>query len=251
MAKKGWISVHRCITDNFIWQEKPFDKARAWIDLLLMANHTSKKIILGNQVIDVNPGEIITSELKLMERWGWGKSKLRAFLNILENEQMLVKKSDNKKTTLTIVNWLDYQDLETANRPQTDFKQTSSVQQTDTNNNVNNYKQCKTKRKNIKKEDRSLQDLILDWTKNPDLIKAFSDFAEMRASIKKPLTNNAAVLVMKKLDSWYKTIEDGINEKNKIKTLENSTLNSWQGVFELKPEQREKTQEEVFKGAMI
>lgn len=86
MAKKGWISVHRCITDNWIWQEKPFDKARAWIDLLLMANHTSKKIILGNQVIDVNPGEIITSELKLMERWGWGKSKLRAFLNILENE---------------------------------------------------------------------------------------------------------------------------------------------------------------------
>lgn len=112
-------------------------------------------------------------------------------------------------------------------------------------------KELKEKVKKEKPTKSALDDLLKNWTENAGLIKAFKDFAEMRKSIKKPLTDSAACLVMKKLDSWYCTQEVDVNDANKIKTLESSTLNSWQGVFELKPEQREKTQEEIFKGAMI
>lgn len=112
-------------------------------------------------------------------------------------------------------------------------------------------KELKEKVKKEKPTKAALDDLLKNWTENAGLIKAFKDFAEMRKSIKKPLTDSAACLVMKKLDSWYCTQEVDVNDANKIKTLESSTLNSWQGVFELKPEQREKTQEEIFKGAMI
>lgn len=112
-------------------------------------------------------------------------------------------------------------------------------------------KELKEKVKKEKPTKSALDDLLKNWTENAGLIKAFKDFAEMRKSIKKPLTDSAACLVMKKLDSWHCTQEVDVNDANKIKTLESSTLNSWQGVFELKPEQREKTQEEIFKGAMI
>jgi predicted phage replisome organizer len=112
-------------------------------------------------------------------------------------------------------------------------------------------KELKEKVKKEKPTKSALDDLLKNWTENAGLIKAFKDFAEMRKSIKKPLTDSGACLVMKKLDSWYCTQEVDVNDANKIKTLESSTLNSWQGVFELKPEQREKTQEEIFKGAMI
>lgn len=112
-------------------------------------------------------------------------------------------------------------------------------------------KELKEKVKKEKPTKAALDDLLKNWTENAGLIKAFKDFAEMRKSIKKPLTDSAACLVMKKLDSWYCTRAVDVNDANKIKTLESSTLNSWQGVFELKPEQREKTQEEIFKGAMI
>lgn len=111
--------------------------------------------------------------------------------------------------------------------------------------------ELKEKVKKEKPTKSALDDLLKNWTENAGLIKAFKDFAEMRKSIKKPLTDSAACLVMKKLDSWYCTRAVDVNDANKIKTLESSTLNSWQGVFELKPEQREKTQEEIFKGAMI
>lgn len=112
-------------------------------------------------------------------------------------------------------------------------------------------KELKEKVKKEKPTKSALDDLLKNWTENAGLIKAFKDFSEMRKSIKKPLTDSGACLVMKKLDSWYCTQEVDVNDANKIKTLESSTLNSWQGVFELKPEQREKTQEEIFKGAMI
>ena len=66
---KGWICLYRSILDCEIWEEKPFDKTHAWIDLLLRANHSDKKILLGNVMIPVKRGELITSEKKLMDRW--------------------------------------------------------------------------------------------------------------------------------------------------------------------------------------
>jgi DNA replication protein DnaD len=100
--------------DHWLWQNGQFDKRSAWIDLILNANHMDKKFLLGNQLIYAKRGDLITSEQKLMARWGWSKNKLRSFLSLLEAEQMIVKKSDNKKTTITIVNYCKYQNKPTA-----------------------------------------------------------------------------------------------------------------------------------------
>ena len=42
--QQGWISIHRKIRECFIWNEEPYDKAHAWIDLLLRANHDDKMV---------------------------------------------------------------------------------------------------------------------------------------------------------------------------------------------------------------
>lgn len=141
-VNKGWISLYRSIQDHWLWQEKPFNKAQAWLDLLLSANHEEKKIVLGNELILVKRGSFITSELKLMGRWGWGKEKTRKFLKLLQDDGMIVKISDHKKTTINIVNYNDYQQSldckQTANRPRTDHEQTETRPRADTNNNDNN-----------------------------------------------------------------------------------------------------------------
>ena len=31
----GWIKVSRAIQEHWVWDEKPFSKGQAWIDLLL------------------------------------------------------------------------------------------------------------------------------------------------------------------------------------------------------------------------
>lgn len=140
----GWIKLHRKVKDNWLFQEKRvFSKFEAWIDLLMRANHKDNKIVLGNELIDVAKGQFITSEIKLMESWRWGKSKTRNFLELLEKDGMIIKKSDRKKTTITICNYSIYHDNENENRPQADRKQTATRPLSDTDKNVKNEKNDK------------------------------------------------------------------------------------------------------------
>lgn len=67
---------------------------------------------------------------------------------------------------------------------------------------------------------------------NPLLQEAFDGFAEMRMAIKKPLTERAADMIISKLDK----LSDSVNAKDryKIECLNQSVLNNWQGLFEVK-----------------
>ena len=134
----GWICLSRDILDSWLWNDKPFSKAQAWIDLLLLANFETRRVVLGNELIEVERGSFITSEVKLCTRWGWSKSKVRNYLYLLQSDNMIVKKTDNKKTTLTIVNYCKYQNLQTAEKPQKDREKTAKKPQKDTTNNINN-----------------------------------------------------------------------------------------------------------------
>jgi len=139
---KGWISVHRQIQDHWVWKDKPFSKGQAWLDILMMVNHEDARVLLGNELVEVKRGSRITSIRQLCDRWGWSNTKVKKFLSVLESDNMLVVKSDTKKTTLTIVNYNDYQeskniknDTETTEKRHGNDTETS---QKHTNNNDNN-----------------------------------------------------------------------------------------------------------------
>lgn len=138
MSNLGWISLHRQITNSWVWEDKPFAYGQAWTDMLLMANHVNNRYPLGNEIVTLQAGDFVTSELKLMGRWGWSKSKVRRFLQLLESDGMIIKKTDRKKTTITIVNYSKFQNMQTDSRPIKDQSQTDSRPIKDTNNNVNN-----------------------------------------------------------------------------------------------------------------
>lgn len=105
----GWIKLHRKIQDCFLWSDKPYDKARAWIDLLLSAMHRDKKMMVDGKVVIIKQGSFMTSVLKLSDKWGWSKKKTNAFIKMLENEKMVTTKRTPKGTTITIVNYERYQ----------------------------------------------------------------------------------------------------------------------------------------------
>jgi len=71
---------------------------------------------------------------------------------------------------------------------------------------------------------------IKDKKPIPEHLKEImSAFIEMRKKIRKPATEAAIQLIIKKLQRWYPD-----NPKLQIKCVENSVESSWQGVFELK-----------------
>ena len=93
-------------------------------------------------------------------------------------------------------------------------------------NNINN-----NIHKNIK-DNINIDDLFSFSSFNIDIfMETLKAFEEMRKKIKKPLTDKAKELIVKKLSK----ISNG-NGDIAIEIMENSITNSWQGVFPLKNE---------------
>jgi len=138
---QGWVSIHRQLNDNWLWKDKPFSKGQAWIDILLRVNHKSAKVPVGNQIIEVEPGQTIWSVKDMSEKWGWSRKKVDNFLNILQTELQITKKSTTKYTLLTVEKWELYQTEE----QQKNINGTSKEHQKNTNNNDNNKNNEKIK----------------------------------------------------------------------------------------------------------
>ena len=63
---KGWIKIYRQIQDCCIWQRnEPFDSRSAWIDLLLTATHSERKLIINNEDVRIRRRSFVTSIVKL------------------------------------------------------------------------------------------------------------------------------------------------------------------------------------------
>ncbi len=141
----GWISLHRSIQKHWLFEEKrKFSRFEAWIDILMMVNHTDNKIMHDGDLITVKRGQRITSLRQLGERWSWSITKVDKYLKILESDGMLDVKKDTKKTVLTVVNYDDYQDEDLKKRRRNDSEKTekkhrSNTEKTQkkTNNNDN------------------------------------------------------------------------------------------------------------------
>ena len=136
---KGWISLHRKILDNpILTRGRSYSRFEAFVYMLLKANHKDNKVVIGNQLIKIKSGSFLTSQKKLMKEFNWGISRLRAYLKLLQDDDMIVVKSNAILTMITINNYKELQQLQTANKTQVNRNQTASKSQVKTNNNDNN-----------------------------------------------------------------------------------------------------------------
>lgn len=144
VSDNGWIKIDRAITSHWMWEEKPFDKARAWIDLILLANHKNEKIPYKGEVITCKRGDVCRSILFLSDRWGWSRNKTKRFLNSLESDGMVFVNATTNRTTITIVNYGKYQDKRSTNGAtrgqRVDSERTTSEPHT---RMIKNDKECK------------------------------------------------------------------------------------------------------------
>lgn len=67
---------------------------------------------------------------------------------------------------------------------------------------------------------------------NPELQRALEGFIDMRRAIKKPLTDRALEMILTRLDK----LSSGVTDKDRYKAeaLNQSVLNNWAGVFEVR-----------------
>jgi len=109
---RGWLRLWRKLSDSPIWNAKPFSPGQAWVDLLLRATHKTSRVKIGNAIVPVPRGGVLTSITKLTDRWGWGRGKVHRFLKFLEEDDSIaVEWGDQRRkyTLLTVLKWDEYQ----------------------------------------------------------------------------------------------------------------------------------------------
>ena len=101
----NYLTLSRELFNHPIWDDKPFSKGQAWIDLIQLANYKDKQTIYKGEVITCKRGDVNLSILELSKRWGWSRQTVRRFLDFLENEGMCATKSTTHRTTITLINY--------------------------------------------------------------------------------------------------------------------------------------------------
>lgn len=135
---QGWIKLHRKLIKHWIFQDA--DYLRFWIYLLLDVNHEKAKVIWNKKLIEIEKGEKITSLKKLAYEFNCSRGKVRHFLKLLENENMIEIKGNTKYTHISICKYANYQ--VNGNSKETDKEQPKNGEKTpdDTNKNDKNDK---------------------------------------------------------------------------------------------------------------
>lgn len=148
---KGWIRLFRSLRDHWLWDEKPFGKGQAWIDLLFLANHEPHKTRVGDQFIECGRGQVNRSYRWLAEAWGWSTEKVRRFIKLLEKDGMVTVLRDTNVTVITIENYDCYQfesrSDETESRQNRDTTETEARSEREHTKNVKNVKNVKNEKK--------------------------------------------------------------------------------------------------------
>jgi DNA replication protein DnaD len=109
-SNKGWIKLYRQIEDSVIWSsEEPFDRRSAWIDLLLMANHEDRTVLINGKKRVIGVGQRWISVRALAAKWGWSKDRVMRFLELLEADTMISLSKTPNGTLLTIEKYSFFQ----------------------------------------------------------------------------------------------------------------------------------------------
>lgn len=145
----GFVKLYRSFFDHFLWNEdREYSKAEAWIDLIRTARYkegTSNKMVNG-QVVEWGRGDLLASVRFLKNRWNWNSTgKVTRFLDLLEKQNMVSRKTEQGVTVLSICNYCTYNPLEDDDRTETEREQNNDRTETEREQVQNSKKDNKGK----------------------------------------------------------------------------------------------------------
>lgn len=239
----NYIKISRSILE---WEwYGDINTCRLFIHMLLKANWTDGKF----KGTTVPRGSFVSSIDKLAEGVNMTRDEVRTAISHLLSTGEITKQSTNKYTVFTLVNWDLYQVASQAEPNQGPSKAQPIPKLFPT---IEEEKEIKKGRKEEeeKKRDTNVspkKERARYFPEDEALDAAFADFVEMRKKIKKPMTDRAIELAMKKLQSLSVLPFGGCMDNDlAIKILEQSIMNNWQGLFPLKEEQKKGTSREEY-----
>lgn len=127
-----WIRVQTSIFDHEAFAPEPLTEREAWLWLIANAAWKDTRHRVGSQMVEVPVGSLFVTLRGLQNEWKWGSDfKVRSFLALLRDQEMIVMNSNAGKTQITICNYSRYQNLEREeNAKETHEKRTENALKT-------------------------------------------------------------------------------------------------------------------------
>ena len=208
----GWIKLHRKIVN---WEWYHDQKVRiVFLHVLLKANYKDK---MWNGIL-VARGQLVTSRAHLAQETSLSISQVRRSLNNLKMTGELTIKTTSKYTLITVENYAFYQGDDEENDQVFDQQNAQEIaSKTATTKEIKNYK------KYIEYKDSERR-----FSTDDQLNDAILEFAKMRKSMKKPMTERAIDLMLKKLNQLT------IDPVEQTEIINQSIINGWTGLYPIK-----------------
>jgi len=105
--ENGWIKLHRSIARHWTFQDAEI--FRLWVDALLLASHKDDTWLFNGRLIEVKRGAFVVSKLAWAKRLKLSRQKIDRVLKMFEDDQMVVQRTFNKFTLLTVAKYDLYQ----------------------------------------------------------------------------------------------------------------------------------------------
>ena len=80
-----YLSINCEYFESGLWLDEKFSRGQAWLDLLFLANSSTKRGVYNFHEKIFNKGSVYRSNSFLAERWHWSTSKVSGFLNNLRD----------------------------------------------------------------------------------------------------------------------------------------------------------------------
>lgn len=193
-----------------------------WLDTRL--NALDKVILMEIDSLDQGEKGCYASNEHLATFCQCSKTKVStAISKLIECGYVYIQNFDGRKRELkSRLSNFERQNIKNCNADIQNLKESNTYRNTD-NNTVSNKKERKNKSK-------SYDEQIAEYTGNEELQNALKAFVQMRAFIKKPLTEYGLKLLLNKLSKIGRT------DAEKIAIVNRSVEHNWQGFFEIKEE---------------
>lgn len=117
MAAGGWYRMHRGWQDDPLFAGDQFSRRDAWEWLIAGAAYEPHARWFKGHRVDLERGQIATSERELCEVWGWERQRVRTFIRRLETDQKVARESTRGLTKLTLCNYEKYQAEQPTSKP--------------------------------------------------------------------------------------------------------------------------------------
>lgn len=223
---EGWIKLHRKLLGNDMFRALKPCQRDVMIICLLLANHQKKKWEWKGEIFECQPGQFVTSLESLQKFCGRGTTirNIRTAIAKLEKFEFLTNESTKTGRLITINNWNTYQNCSQEIDKGFDKEPTKQGQRSDKQaaNNKNDIRMIKNEKNQKKTAEADVPNNLAD----SDFLKIWEEFKEHRRQMKKPMTPLAQSKMLKELQRH--------GNDTATQMLEQSIMNGWLGIFELK-----------------